>query len=566
MTFEELDLPALLKGKRHEGYKENVDHATDMSVHMYGLKPVKLLERVRPREDPAITSYRLQSYEAITTATADKAVVTAQKIMNPKLSEIKFPSTGADLEQYLFKNYPFYHNVMSFVNDVVIRAMLADPNGVLVVTPLRSDVPDTTQVSPVVTVVHSQRVWDYKYGDWYLIHQKEEKDAERIIDYFHYIDKVTFICFKTIKTRDNLSTVIESQYNHTIGVPPVWPLMGIINQVEHYGVTYRSFFSAALPYWNKAVTSDSDLDGAFINHMHPIRVELTEDCDFSFNGSACIGGKYAIEDGKSVTCPSCFGTGRKSVKSPYGVYQVQKPGPGEQTTAPIAPVSYVPIPVEPTKMLEIRVKSQLDSGLASLNMLFEVGESQSGIAKAMDRSELYDFLLTLSTVVFDIHIANIIKFTAHYMYMNKTDGKLPAIQKPTSFDLLSVSEESALLAAAKTAGLDSTYIRIKMKSVIQKDLHGKVLEQNIALDSLTLNTLSGYAPNDVITMLNTGLIKDVDAQIYANINALIQQAYENNREFYKLSYDMKRAALIALLGTLEAEPTNVPPTNLPDGA
>ncbi len=565
MKFEELDIAAYIKnkdGRRHVYYKETVDHARDMGVHIHGHKPVKLLERVRPREDPEVKRYRLESYEPITTATADKGIVTVQKIMNPKLWTIKFPKGAEDIEQYLFKNYPFYSNFMTYVNDVVIRAMLADPNGLIAVIPLELTVPDNQKVSPVATVIKSADVWDYEFGKWYLIHEKEEKVKDKKIDYFYFMDGTQVIRFKTITSPTQTETVVLAFYNHNIGEPPAWFLSGLIVTYEYAQVLYRSFFSAATPHWNKAVTADSDLDGAFVNHMHPIRVELTEDCDFKFKNMQCVGGKINYEDGKSIDCPGCHGTGRKSVKSPYGVYQVQKPPLGEATST-IQPVTYVSVPTEPTQMLSDRVQAQLDKGLAALNMFFEVGENESGIAKVLDRSELYDFLLTLSTTVFDTHINRLIKYSSAYYYMNNVADKSPVIQKPVNFDLLTVQEEAAAITAAVNAGVDPMYLKFKQLNFMRKDLFGKTLELNIAEDALILNPFSGQTPETVESAFNLGLVNELDCVIYFNIENLIQQAYNANPDFHSKTYDEKQKIMRELAEEVTESktlPPTIPPT------
>ncbi len=555
MAFNDLDLLKIATGKRHDGYKVSVDHASDMAVHIYGAKPEKILNRVRPREGEDVKKYRLESYEPITTAKADKAITTVQKIMNPKLWSVKFPDLGKELEQYLFSNYPYYRNIMTYLNDVVIRAMIGDPNGVLIVIPLDMNITDLDKTTPIAECVKSESIHDYEFGKWFLIHRKKVKTDKGEVDYYHYIDgdKIIYFTLEFNKGTKQLTYSIISEYTHSIGEPPVWFLSGIITKLLNNGVLYRSYFSAAVPFWNKAISGDSDLDGAYTNHMHPIRVEVTEDCGFVMDDLRCNGGKITKNDGKQYDCPSCFGTGRKSVKSPYGVYLVPKPGLGEQA-APISPVSYVTVPTEPTAMLEERVQALLDQGLNALNMFFEVGENQSGIAKVLDRSELYDFLLVLSTVMFDIHLKNISYYSAKYLYMNKVEGKLPTINKPTSFDLLTSQEESVILKEGQQAGLDGTYIRAKMKNLIEKDLYGNQLERDMAIDGLLLNPLSNRTVDDVTNMLNAGLISDTSAIVYSNINAIIQQLYSENPSFNSLEYSKKVEAVEEVAKNLIKEP------------
>lgn len=552
MTFEELDL-SICFAKEHIAYAQSVKQAEDMSVHILGTKPVRLLERMRPREDPAVRAYRLESYESITTAVADKGIFTIQKMMNPKLWSIVFPEGGKDLEQYLMKDYPFYGSLMTYTNDVIIRMMLADPNAVVVVMPINWEIPDTVQAQPIASIIGSARIKHYEYGVWYLILDKIDPVTQT--NYFYYIDGVEYVYFKVKKEVNNQITYNEiKRYVHNIGEAPVTPLGGLVTDVHNNALVYRSYFSAALPNWNKAITADSDLDGAFINHMHPIRVEVTEECDYSFEGMRCMSGKIDY-NGKVSVCPQCHGTGRRSIKSPYGVYQVTKPGLGDVALG-MDPVSYVNVPTEPTRMLAERVQAQLDKGLEALNMFVPVAEAQSGVAKVLDRSELYDFLLTLSSRIFDVHINNIIYYTAALMYLNNTKDKLPSISKPVSFDLLSINEVATVIRDAQSAGLSSSYIRAKMASLVQKDLFGVTKEQWLALDSLYLNTLSGFKVDDVITGVNSGLVDETDANIFFNIDKYLQELYSANPDFYKLPYEQKRAQLEALAEEEEIELPN----------
>ncbi len=570
--FDDFDL-TIAHGPKHSRYESDVAHAEDMGVHIYGTKPVKLLERVRPREDPSHRDYRLLSYEPITTSTGDKGMYVVNKILNPKLWDIKFPDGARDVEDYLLKNYPFYGSMIKYVQDVLVRAMVGDPNGLVVVMPLDLDIPQTEKSSPIAQIYHSSKVYQYSYGRWYLLLDKVEKinSGPKVADkeewfFFTYVDEQEIVKFKTAKRPDGAIETEELQrYVHGIGKCPVWFLGGITKDIgNEYESFFRSYFSAALPYWNKAVTADSDLDGAFVSHMHPLRVEVTDDCDFSLDGQRCNNGKLQRGEGEKMRmsdCPSCGGSGRKSVKSPYGVYQVPKPGITDQPLN-MEPVSYVTVPTEPTRMLAERAELFLKKGLEAMNMFFDVGANQSGIAKAMDRSELYDFLLTISTKIFDEHIYNIIFFSEQYFYMNKVEGKMPAISKSVTFDLLSVNEEAAILKEAAEAGMSASYLRAKMAKLIAKDLFGSTREQKMAIDALNLNTLSGYKVQDVIDGVNAGFITDVDGNIYFNIDKYIQEVYANDDKFYEKSYEEKREIIVEM-ATVEEEEIPTPPSAPP---
>src|SRR5688572_8605601 len=97
--FDELLKDVISNNKKHECYDECCDHAEEMSWHLYGVKPVKLLERTRPNEDPEIKTYRLENYEPITKSAADKAVHIVSKIFNPNLYSVRWKDKSKSSEE-----------------------------------------------------------------------------------------------------------------------------------------------------------------------------------------------------------------------------------------------------------------------------------------------------------------------------------------------------------------------------------------------------------------------------------------------------------------------------------
>src|SRR6187551_908969 len=103
-------LKAIIKdGYRHPLYEVATDHAEAMGVHIYGDKPLYLLNRARPREDEDVKVYRVENYEPTTKAGADKAIDIVGKIFNPSLYSINFKEQSAqskELQDYTLEYYP----------------------------------------------------------------------------------------------------------------------------------------------------------------------------------------------------------------------------------------------------------------------------------------------------------------------------------------------------------------------------------------------------------------------------------------------------------------------------
>src|SRR5690349_17571094 len=95
------------KDHKHACYQACCDHADDMAVHVYGAKPDKILTRTRPREDPDVKTYRLESWEPITKSTCQKGISIVSKMSNPSLFGIR-PGKGSDgaaLHKYGMEDY-----------------------------------------------------------------------------------------------------------------------------------------------------------------------------------------------------------------------------------------------------------------------------------------------------------------------------------------------------------------------------------------------------------------------------------------------------------------------------
>jgi len=541
---------------RHDCYEQSCCHSEDMSVHLYGLKPNKILNAVRPREDEETKQYRLEAYQPTTSSTAEKGLSILAKIFNPSLWSIKWkdPSTdGKLLANYTLKEYPDFNSIVNFLSDSVLKKMLADPNAVLAVRPKVLTLKPEQRPQAIAKVYGSPSVWYYDYEMYLIFIRKEEAQRQtpqgNLIDetfYFEYYDEKYIIEFGVSFPNAQVTEIeLLSAYEHGCGDLPIWKLGGVPDLMDNGSIMYKSYFNGALPYWNLAVMHESDLHGAFINHLHPLRVELAEECDYIMNNQRCISGliKTAGEDGVvngTITCPACRGAGHRSVKSPFGVYLYNKEKLEGGTTT-FAPVDYVNVPTEATKMLDERVDKMHELGLNALNMdvADSVGENQSGIAKVIDRSELYDFMGKVSGQMFDVHLTNIFYFFNKEMFSVSTaskpndpleidplDKNLPEINKPVNFDITSADELLAQMTTSSKAGLNPA-----LNAELQREYSVKKFATDTDLKAMMamifdLDPVAGYSPEEINTAQSVMPKKwlDTDLIIHFNIEKFIKRA------------------------------------------
>lgn len=550
---------------RHECYEDCVNHADEMSVHLYGQNPAKLLNITRPREDPETKTYRLQSYQPTTKATSEKAISILAKMFNTSLYSITWKdqsNAGTELQTYTLEEFPIYNSVMNLLQQTVLKKMLADPNGVLAVRPKSLIMDNAERAKPIVKVYGSSSIW-FRDETLSLIWLKTEQDAviNQTVFYFECYDQTNIIEFSAYLDRNGIdgnSLVIQNEilYPHDGPEMPVWQLGGTPEAQDNGTVIYKSYFDGALSFWNLAVIHESDLHGAYINHMHPIRAEIAEECDYTLGNQRCRMGKITSDTGDFTECPRCEGSGYKSVKSPYGVYKYNKDKLSGEGSGGLTPVQYITVPTDATKMLEERVASLHERGLNAINMdiVNKVGANQSGTAKVIDRSELNDFMAKIADQMFSVHLNNM------YYYMNiqmnkpqakaslsnpDVDKNLPEINKPINFDIASAEQLINNLETIKKAGLSPEFLKNAEKKIAAKQFSTDTDSLNIMNLQIDLDPIPDLAVADIIS-LQSGVQKmwtTEEQTVHYNLVGFIDRAMLEVTNFLTLNVEEQKEIL-----------------------
>jgi hypothetical protein len=568
VDFYSLDFPKFLMAaiddekKRHVCYMETCDHAEEMAVHVYGNTPHRLLDITRPNEPQEITKYRKSVYQPKTKSTTEKALGVLFKIFNPSLFTIKWldqDNNGKMLEDYTLEYYPGYNSVLVYLQEVVLPKMIADPNGIIAIKPLNMTIPDTERVQPFAVMYGSKNIWHYTHENCLVFIRKYTDEVRRTdVSVFEWYDSKEIIRFEAY-IQAPTSIVIQEleKYPHGCKGMPVWKLRGKPVALDNGEMMFKSFFDAAVPYWNDAIGHESDLKGAFQNHIHPLRYEYVEECMHRDGGQPCKGGTISYPDGKSKPCPSCNGSGfKQSANSPYKTILINKTKVGgldDSNSFPV-PAGFITVPTEPTKLLDEYVDKQHQKGLHALNMdiLDKVGENQSGIAKVVDRGELYDFLSRISTIIFDVHLPNIyyyfnammfgVSSKAEPMDEKKLNKNLPTIVKPVQFDIASTFELITQLSEAKKAGLNQTFLGAVQHEIIEKKFPDPQTRQFMML-TMELDPIPDYTPEEVNMLASQGVYRQVDVVIHFQLPQLIARALTESNGFVKLDKQGKMKVL-----------------------
>jgi hypothetical protein len=541
--FNEALKEFIRRDKKHPLYDLCVEHASEMAIHVFGDKPVELMAMTRPREEKQIADYRVDAYQPITKASANKAISITNKIFNPISYSVVWNEKGGtktdDFKKYTTEYFPDYNSVITYVREVLTKKMLADPNGIAAVRPQRVEKDEAKRLKPIVKVFGSKSIIS-EDDQHFNILIRSEHDGGLKTFYFEYFDAFTWKSYKAVYKKSSVTITILEQYNHDFGEEkgiPAWKLRGISEANDNGDVMFKSYFDPALAYWNNAIIHEDDVKAAFVQHMHPIRWEASTTCTYTMKGQACRAGKIKFPDGDEDICPSCQGSGLKPLNSPFGAYKIPESKLNGQN-GQFVPVGFVEVPTAATELLEKRAEKQQDKGLWALNMDIsdKIGENQSAVAKVIDRSELQDFLYAISETVFDIHITNIYFYCALYQYNEEMSGNvediLPQVNKPTNFDVATNSELVNNFKASKDSGLDRNYLLTKQIELNNKEFAANPQMKEVMNAILLIDPLAGYDVEQVNILVSQRVVTRTDAVVHAYIRPFIERAVSENKGFF----------------------------------
>jgi hypothetical protein len=204
------------------------------------------------------------------------------------------------------------------------------------------------------------------------------------------------------------------------------------------------------------------------------------------------------------------------------------------------PLGYVQVPVEATKMLEERADRMVNKGSAAINMDVEdeVGENQSGVAKAIDRSAQSDTLYDIAVVMFDVHLQNQFYFINKYMNAiednsanRDSEKNLPQINKPTRFNIESIAELVNNFKAGKDSGLDRNFLQAKQKEILTRDLDTNPELKKYYSAVIDLDPLFGLSLDEIDSQLMKGTIRKTDVTIHFNLKPFVDKALSTDKKF-----------------------------------
>lgn len=557
---------------KHRFYDQSVEIEKALSPHSEGIYPVELIDTARPNEPTIYKEYRKEVFEPITKTYYDKVLNLLGKIQMADDWSVKWPEPkntfpkGESPREYIQEKYPDFSSIENWWFSVGLNAMIDDPNAVIAIFPDKLLTVDNEYVKPICHIYESPQVLEFKNNelcviaideipdtDLYLTSQLPKVENPRVII---FIDQNTVEKFVKIKEGSDEQYVSYYLYQHNTGVFPCLKTGGRIKDYKYGEKLYESFIQSCVPHWNESIRRYSDHQVNMALHLHPDRWEIADQECKVCNGNGTVGNKVTngvTEKGKA--CGTCGGLGKISYKTPFSVKMVRmgvKTSASDTQSVPTPPMGYAERPIETIDYLNKEWKSCISQGLSALNMEFLMYEPavNSGIAKALDRSELNAFIHGVAT-----HIINndldpiifIILVQRYGMTFNKESlmEMMPTIKVPVKFDIILSTVLLEVAKNAKESGiqgsvLDQMYLEYSAKEFGKDSMSYMQLQNRTQLDPLPHMT----ADEKMLTLSNRGCTVE-QYIISSQMDNLLVRAFEENKEFDNLDLKAKRDILMS---------------------
>lgn len=524
--------PYLMQKHRHEDYDDACELYEELKIHANGNYPHHLIDERRPAESEEIKNYRKKIFVPITKPVFTKIQNSLMKIRKSQDWMVQFSgsippriSDDESPENYLMHNFPRNVSITNWMFSVCMKQYLIDANAVILTLPTQWDVPDNQYFQPYPMIFNAPDVLDYKEGIFYLLKEHDQNKYWMIQPDFIQIFEV-----KDYEVREVFQAV------NTLGYIPCRHTYGMVLENYEYGALYESRISGIVPKMNEALREYSDLQAEIVQHIHSTMWAMQpQQC------GRCKGlGEIPKENSAPVRCTSCGGKGLMPL-NPFEHLILAAPRPGDPAI-PTPPIGYVQKQTDIAKLQEERIRQHIYDSLSSINMEFlaETPISQSGVAKQVDREELYSFVHSIAEDIVRI-MDEVIYDICAWRYSGVTNNireLLPYIPVPERYDMLSGKVLVDELTSMVSAKVDPAIINAAQIELASKKFNDSDVKDMVVL-KLRLDPFAGVPEENISLQRMYQAIEQEDLIIHANINKYVSRAINEIENFAGLPYQVQ---------------------------
>jgi hypothetical protein len=564
----------------HQDYKRVTELADTYYKMVSGDEISELLHRITRRETEEeyemrklITNSVIPPTLASTKLPFQKTVRTKAKKRIIKWDEKEDENKKADFEKFLF-NYWGDSSLEKFLEYAFVDYNYIDPNAFLITEFDNFDnLREKAKPYPFIATSEQCVMFEIKNNILeYLIVKlpikfRESKTDERESDGIKYTiylgqDTITF-------TQVSRAVISEGEM---IDIGPVTYQIGYFEpkndkvparrfgykrDAETQGRTFVSCFHDIIPYLNKTLKIDSELDLTAAMCAFPQRFAYVAPC------KNCNKGK--MPDGKD--CPVCDGSGKEPFhNSTMDVITLDLPRDVVDIIDLEKLLVYKSPPIELLEwqkdyINELRANVFLMMFNKELYTKDEVAATATEKVLEIDNlnDTLRPFAQSLSTM-WEFIVRDIATFTDF--------GKGLYVEHlyPEDFKFKSMSEMMLELQSAKTANASTSTIA-KIEDDINEKLYADQPEDlKIIRIKNSFNPFRGYKEETIDLLISQGLTTRFNSVLYANLESIFNELEQENENLYELKYQLilekVKAKVVEYMATMDKESAPEPKLNL----
>lgn len=552
-------LEPYIKSKvRHKLYEETCEQAEEIDLHASGKFPEDLIGERRPAEADQIKEYRKKIFVAKTKPVFTKIYNSLQKINRSPDFAILFddeaPARIPDAEKlknYIHTAIPQFGSLSSWFWNVGFRYYLIDANAWVLTLPMSFETPDNEYYKPIPTVYTSEAIIDYREGEYFVI---QTSNTERYEDEQNvtYTDGARFMVITPDSIQEfdyqpRRGTITEIyNYPNEIGYIPIRNMRGICTEQKEGYNLYESRIAGIVPMLNEVLREYSDMQAEIVMHIHSTMWTIQPQACTKCKGTGKI---RPSSESAPIQCSDCSGVGIAPL-NPFEHLSIPMPKAGENAV-PTPPMGYVTKQTEIARLQEERIRQHVYDALSSINMeyLADVPLAQSGVAKQVDREELYAFVYSvavdccriISEVIYDM---NQWRFKPAGFSDQELDLMLPAVTIPERFDLLSANVLVDEITKMSQAKVDPAIINAAQIDLVEKRFVNDPSLRDMVKLKLLLDPFAGMPEENISMMRMYNAVSQIDVIIHANINELVNRAMNEVKDFAMMPQQDQRAIII----------------------
>jgi hypothetical protein len=558
--------PYFVDKQTHYYYDKADKKCKAFEPHSEGCYPTELIECRRPNEPLEVQKYRKEIWVPKTKPTFGRVLASLGKIRRSSDWSIKYPELGVftkiregeSLEDYCEKDFPYFESVTNWIFSVALKRYLTDSNGVVLIMPLTTDVPETDFVKPYPILFDCCDVVMFNHGENALLNNPlgcmyvTKNGAMKSGKSFYYVDAFAITTYNQVDAKGTM--VPSDPYVHGLGILPCFKLGGIVCETEGHNFLYESRISGILPELDEALREYSDLQAAKVLHVYPERWEFTQqECSTCKGTGQRRNPAWTEGCGLPVQLP-CDNSGCHNgyiASGPYAKLLIRPTSAIEGGgSIPNPPAGYVEKDVEIVKLMDDSVRQHIYDGLAAINFqeLAEVALAQSGVAKTVDRDEQNNTIHAIAEDLVKI-MDNTYKITAYYRYINlytteEIDTMLPKIPVPEKYDLFSITNMQTELNTAKSGKTNPVIVNAMEIDYASKRFNTDESVRDLISLTLKLDPLPNISEDEKMARLsNKGILQETYI-VSSNINEFVQRALDEDPKFAGLPLKTQKAKLL----------------------